>query len=267
MREPTHLPAAEDGDGATASFRTTDGGSWRQHCDDLHRHLLDGWLEPAGVQRALKTDLFDEAAGEGLCGDLARFAQCVHGIDVAGAVAFAAAGRADRGGGVVVAQADVRRLPYRHAAFDLVISNSTLDHFDDRADIAIALAELSRVTAPGGTLVISLDNLSHPIIALRALLPYRLLHALGLVPYHVGATTTRRGLVALLEESGYRVVDATWFMHVPRVVAVPICARSDRRPGSARARLLARLVAWERLGRWPTAAVTGHYVAVLAVRR
>jgi SAM-dependent methyltransferase len=187
----------------------------------------------------------------------------VHGVDVAGAVVVdARSGRA----GLAVTQADVRQLPYRDASFELVVSNSTLDHFEARADIAAALRELSRVTAPGGSLVISLDNLANPIIALRSLLPFGLLRALGLVPYYVGATTTRRGLVDLLEQAGFRVHATAWVMHVPRVAAVAICARADRRRNVAPARLLRRLSAWERLGAWPTASWTGHYVAALAVR-
>jgi SAM-dependent methyltransferase len=268
MKEPTPLPAVEPGeywDEATATFRTaTGGGSWRRHCDILHRQLLDGWLAPARARRALKTDLFDEAAGDGLCGHLEQFADRIHGLDVAGSVASdARVGRA----GLLVVQADVRHLPYRDGSFALVVSNSTLDHFRERGDIAVALRELHRVTAVGGTLVVSLDNLANPVIALRALLPARMLRALGLVPYHVGPTTTRRGLLGLLEQAGYSVTTTAWFLHVPRVVAVRVCARSDRRAGRSADGLLGRLARWERLARWPTARWTGHYVAALAVRR
>jgi SAM-dependent methyltransferase len=269
MKEPTPLPVVEPGeywDDATATFRTaTDGGSWRRHCDALHLQLLDGWLASlAPARRALKTDLFDEAAGDGLSGEMGRFAESVNGVDVAGSVASdARVGRS----GLLVAQADVRHLPYRDGSFELVVSNSTLDHFDERADIAVALRELHRVTAVGGTLIVSLDNLANPVIALRALLPSRMLRALGLVPYHVGPTTTRRGLLDLLEQAGYSVRATTWFLHVPRVVAVRVCGRSDRRAGRGADGLLGRLAGWERLGRWPTARWTGHYVAALAVRR
>jgi SAM-dependent methyltransferase len=267
MRELTDLPAVEPAaywSHATVPFRSgPSGGSWRQHCDILYRELLDRWLVPTAAPRALKTDLFDEVAGDGLCCELRRFAGRVHGVDVADAVvAGARAGRTE----IVVTQADVRRLPYRDSSFELVVSNSTLDHFDARADIAVALRELSRVTAVGGTLVISIDNLANPIIALRSVLPFKLLRALGLVPYYVGATTTRRGLVDLLEQAGFSVQATTWIMHVPRVVAVPICARWDRRTNRASIRLLRRLSAWERLGRSPIASWTGHYVAALAVR-
>jgi SAM-dependent methyltransferase len=227
--------------------------------------LLDRWLSSAApARRALKTDLFDEAAGDGLCGEMDRFAECVYGVDVSGSVAFGAqVGRAE----LQVTRADVRHLPFRDGSFELVVSNSTLDHFDERADIAVALRELHRVTAVGGTLIVSLDNLANPVIALRALLPSRLLRALGLVPYYVGPTTTRRGLLDLLDQAGYSVRTTTWFLHVPRVVAVRICARSDRRSGHLADGLLGRLAGWERLGRWPTARWTGHYVVALAVRR
>jgi len=251
-------------DQATTEFRAAEAaGIWREHSDLVYRRIIERWCTPGG-QRALKTDLFDEAAGDGLCADLARFADQVHGIDIAHAVVAGA--RTDRHSACGV-QCDVTRLPYRNASFDLVTSNSTLDHFENRADITTALHELARVSAPGATLVISLDNLANPIIALRALLPYRLLRALRVVPYFVGATTTRRGLVGLLEAAGYRVEATTFLLHVPRVVAVPLSARVDRCSAPRRARLLEHLSKWELLARLPTAQWTGHYVAVLAVRQ
>lgn len=251
-------------DDATAAFGDDGaGGAWRSHCDDVHRTLLAGWLVGRSVQRALKTDLFDEMAGGGLSDEMALYAVAVHGIDVSASVV---AGASAKRAGIRACRADVRRLPYADGVFDLVVSNSTLDHFARGSDIAASLRELHRVTAAGGTLLITLDNLSNPIIAIRALIPFRALRALGLVPYYVGATTTRRGLAKLLSASGYRVEATTTVLHVPRVIAVRWCARSDRLGDGQRARLLRRLANWERLGRWPTADFTGHFVAALAVR-
>jgi SAM-dependent methyltransferase len=54
--------------------------------------------------------------------------------------------------GATVFKADARRLPFSDAEFDLLIAASTLEHIPDFWD---ALAEMRRVLAPGGLMVIS----------------------------------------------------------------------------------------------------------------
>lgn len=249
----------------------TDGpATWRDFCDRLHTDLLQRWLPPTPTGRALKTDLFDEAAGEGLCELLARRADQVVGTDVSLAVARAATSAVDRPTRRVDATlCDVRRLAFADGSFDIVVSNSTLDHFALRSDITVALAEIHRVTRPGGVLVVTLDNPRHPLVAARTLLPARLLRALGLQPYYVGATMSLPRLVATLESLGWVVDDTTTMMHTLRVAAIPACERLDRvgaRGKPMRRWLTAVMAASELLGRLPTRQFTGHYVAVKAVR-
>jgi SAM-dependent methyltransferase len=77
--------------------------------------------------------------------------------------------------------ADLRDLPFRDAYFDTVVSISTIDHIgmdnsqfgvdtpmadDPQAEARLALAELARVTSPGGTLLFTVpygrpENLGH----------------------------------------------------------------------------------------------------------
>jgi SAM-dependent methyltransferase len=283
---------------AAASAPTGRPATWRDFCDRLHINLLQRWLPPTTTGRALKTDLFDEAAGEGLSEFLAQRADQVVGTDVSLAVARAATGAptgaatgaptgaatgATTGAAtgattgavdrptrrVDVTLCDVRRLAFADGSFDIVVSNSTLDHFALRSDITVALAEIHRVTRPGGVLVVTLDNPRHPLVAARTLLPARLLRALGLQPYYVGATMSLPRLVATLESLGWVVDDTTTMMHTLRVAAIPACSRLDRvGPGgtAARRRLTAVMLASELLGRLPTRQFTGHYVAVKAVR-
>jgi SAM-dependent methyltransferase len=241
-----------------------DGLLWRVHSDMLNAELLRRWL-PASARRALKTDLFDEALTQGLYPLIAERAGSVAGIDLSQAtVALARARHPD----LEAAQADVRKLPFGDGEFDLVFSNSTLDHFERREDIRAGLRELHRVLEPGGELLITLDNRLNPLIAMRNALPFPLLKGVGLVPYYVGPTLGPRGLRCALEETGFDVVERRAIMHCPRAVAIAIGRRLDRR-GSARARraFLRSLLAWERLGRLPTAPLTGHFVAARAVRR
>src|SRR5207247_446070 len=126
-------------------------------------------------------------------------------------------------------RADVRRLPFKAGRFDAVVSNSTLDHFDDSEGVAVALRELNRVLAPGGSLLISLDNPANPLVALRNALPFSLLHRIGLVPYYTGWTCGQRRLRQLLDVAGFETVDVSAVMHCPRAVAVAIGAVVDSR--------------------------------------
>lgn len=241
------------------------GGTWRRYCDLLHADLLSEWLPGPMDGRVLKTDLFDEACGDGLAPALSRVAQHIHGIDVATDVVDAAAGRHPL---ISASVDDVRSMKFADATFQLVVSNSTLDHFGSVSEIDISLGEIHRVTAPGGLLVLTLDNIANPVIAARSILPKGLLRATGLVPYHVGKSLGPRGTVKHVTSAGFDVVEVRSFMHVPRVFAVRGCARLDATSDdSVIMSVLRRMIRWERLGRWPTRWMTAHYVAVLAVKR
>lgn len=238
--------------------------TWRLVCDRLHRQLCDRWLPVDPAATVFKTDLFDEAVGAGLAATLRARSAAVVGGDVAAAVAATAAASHP---GLHAVRADVRRLPFADASFDAVVSNSTLDHFADPADIAVALAELHRVTRRGGTVVVTLDNPRHPLVAVRSLVPARVLAAAGLRPYYVGATLSLGGLVSAVEQAGFTVDDTTTLMHTVRVAAMAACARADRAADpAARQRLVDRLAGRDRLGRLPTRQLTAHFVAVRATR-
>jgi SAM-dependent methyltransferase len=224
---------------------------WRTYCDGLNRRWLKQNLADQTYRRALKTDLFDEAAGGGLGPTVADY---VVGIDLATSTARLALPQS----GLRVLAADVRRLPFRDGAFDLVVSLSTLDHFQVADDIANALRELRRVLGPGGILALTLDNLSNPYIRLRNSLPWPLLFGSGLVPYFIGVSLTRRQLQEALTLSAFRVLHSTTMMHMPRVLMVPLV---ERLGGPLLLRVLERL---ELLGRLPTRYQTGLYLAVIA---
>ena len=217
---------------------------------------------PAG--RLLKTDLFDEAFGDGLTPWFEA-----HGHDVVACdLAFSTVSGASRKpASVAAAVADVRQLPFSTCVFDTVFSDSTLDHFDSEAGIRESLLELHRVLQPGGTLLLTMDNPVNPIVWLRNLSPGFWMR-LGVVPYAVGATCGRRRLTRLPEPDRVRRDLGGTIMHVPRVLIVALCRLMARhgttRPGAWLERWLLRC---EALGRLPTREITGHFVAVVARRR
>ena len=237
---------------------------WRRHCDAVHAALLERWLGDERVARGLKTDLFDEAVGEGLFAALSARAETVTGVDVSPRVVDAARRRHPALDAVV---ADVRRLPFADGSFDAIVSNSTLDHFDSPDEIAWALNELARVLRPGGTLVVTLNNPLNPLVQLRNALPIGWLNRLGVVPYQVGATCGPRALARLVRAAGLEVTEATAILHCPRVPAVAVAGWLDRRGSDAQRRRLPRwLAAWEKLEARPSRYFTGHFVAVRATR-
>lgn len=240
---------------------TPTGRLWRAHSDAINGEIVERWL-PRGGGRALKTDLFDEAMGEGLDALLASRDLDVVAIDVAPSVLRAAT---TAHGTMRIVAADVRRLPFADASFDVVVSNSTLDHFATRGEIADALRGLHRTMKSGARLVITMDNLRHPGVALRNALPHRALRRLGLVDYPAGATVGPRGLARMLLDARFEVIESAAILHCPRALAVRRARTVERGESStARARLLRRLARWEALGRLPTRYLTGHYVAMLA---
>jgi SAM-dependent methyltransferase len=249
-------------------------GLWRRHADAMNVALAERWL-PGPLGELLKTDLFDEAVAEGLLPSLRERAARVVGVDVEPEILGAAATRLP---GVEVVAADVRRLPFDDAAFDTVLSNSTLDHFPHPREIHVALRELARVLRPGGRLLVTLDNPANPVIAVSKVLPRASVNRLwsrlggrtakiGLAPYVVGATLSPARLRRALLAAGLRPVASDTLVHAPRAVAVVVGSRLERAASrSAQDRFVDLLGAFERLRGTPVGHVTAHFHAVLAVK-
>lgn len=238
---------------------------WRAHSDAVNIALLTGWLPGARGNWLLKTDLFDEACGNGLYPLLASKAQNVVGVDVSDSIVNAAQARHI---GLQGTAADVRRLPFGDETFDVVVSNSTLDHFETHGEIRDSLRELHRILRSGGELIATLDNVSNPVVALRSALPFRLLHRLGIVPYYVGASFGPGRFCLELKQVGFDIIKTAAVMHCPRVLAVALACLLERyaAPETQR-RFLRALMAFEVLSRWPTRFLTGYFIAVRAISR
>ena len=246
---------------------------WRRHSDRVNADLVEHWLPT--VESVLKTDLFDEAVSRGLYPALASRAGRVVGIDASEQVVEAARRRYPE---LEAKRADVRSLPLGDGELEAVVSNSTLDHFDDAGQIDVALRELARVLRPGGVLVLTLDNPLNPIVAVTKALPRQELNRLwnlvgttsarsGLVPYYVGATLTPRRLGSSLSSAGFEPQELSAIVHFPRAAGVLLGRRLEQRASTAaQERFLATLWRAEHLRSWRTRFVTGHFLAVRARR-
>jgi SAM-dependent methyltransferase len=238
---------------------------WRIYADALNSGLFARCFSSSNkVDLLLKTDMFDEAFGPGLLSVLQAKSRRIIGIDIAHPIVNTAC---DRNRGIDGITADVRLLPFQSESFDIVLSVSSLDHFKARQEIITGLREIRRVLKPGGELFITMDNPMNPLIALRNILPFSILNRLGIVSYYVGATADHRYLRRILENTGFRVIRSDAFMHFPRVLVVVLANILDRHADQRLQKSFLRLLtAFEHISRLPTRFVTGHYVAIKAVK-
>jgi SAM-dependent methyltransferase len=185
----------------------------------VHLNLLDRWTGIGPSQTILKTDLFAEAMHphRAFLWSILPRAGNVVGIDISGEIVLRAkvrAGERAPTGHAGFVCCDVRQLPFANNCFDLIVSDSTLDHFHRKEDIAVALSELSRVLKPGSTLIITLDNrsnLTEPF--------FRLWVSLGFYRVFIGRTYSMRELEQALARVNLKVVARTAIIHNPRFFA------------------------------------------------
>lgn len=244
--------------------RTRRDRLWRDHSDAVNRALLARWLPIHSFRRLLKTDLFDEAVGDGLDESLHTYADTVVGMDISDPTVNAAR---ESGAKCLMVGADVRALPMASGTFDVVFSNSTLDHFQTWNELVTALSELHRVLKDGGQLLLTIDNRANPAVGLRNLLPFKTLKRVKIIDYYVGTTCGPRRLQQTLAQVGFEVHELEAILHCPRIVCVWISRWLQKR-GSSRLQqgYLRWLMQFERLARWPTRFLTGYFVAVRAQR-
>lgn len=228
---------------------------------ETHQALIRKWA-PAGFNGVLlKTDLFEEANGaDQILFDVFPGAGLL-GIDIAWhAVCAAARRRPDPKASFVVT--DVRRLALRPACIDLVVSTSTLDHFDSPAEIVQALGEIARVLRPGGVAVITLDNPENPLYWLLRFAGRR-----GWAPFCLGESVPLRKLILLVQQAGLEVTASELLLHNPRIVSTLLFLALRRllgRFGDPPIRSLLKL--FSLLGRLPTRRFSACFVAVRAVK-
>jgi hypothetical protein len=159
----------------------------------------------------------------GLYPELVARAKEVIGVDLSAA---AVRGASNRYPVLDAREANVLALPFADASFDVVVSNSTLDHFESHSTLCAVVMDPARLIVHGGKLVITLDNRMNPIVALRTSCLREPLHRLGVTPYFVGATCGPRRLARLLRGNGFDVVQTAAIMHCPPQLAAQIAVRA-----------------------------------------
>src|SRR6266851_3054892 len=166
-QHPAHGQVPAYWDGILQAFE--EGASldpWRAYMRRVYGRLVSVWLPTTDL--ALKTDLFEEAITDHHV--LGELGPGNIGIDCSLAIADAA--RKRLGGRYRVVVGDLRSLPFRARCLGRILAGSSLDHFAEKREIDIALAELIRVLEPGGVLVVTFDNPHNPAVWLRNRMPF-----------------------------------------------------------------------------------------------
>ena len=257
-------------DGIADHFGTDKQSStWRAYMQQCYTALADRWFAGTPEGLTLKTDLFEEAVTPlHLFGALGQNAI---GMDLSLAVVRAASARLRRERHTPHAPplvvSDLRTLPFANHSVARILSGSSLDHFEQHTDIAVALAELVRCLRPGGCLVVTFDNPHNPLVWLRNALPFSWLTRIGLVPYFVGATYSRADARQTLTALGLEVTHMGSMGHVPRAPAIWASDWHARRSTRV-SPLLLRLFGWwdTWLNDTPLQFRSGYYLAVRAIK-
>ena len=247
--------------GTGQSIRGRTGGWWR-----LRQRILRRWIRGglSGTQAgwALKTDLFDEASGP--YHHMLDLDPCTHllGMDTDLGIVRAAHSRLElEGCEARLVVCDVRALPFACSSLAVVLSLSTLDHFQELGSISASLSEIARALRLGGRLLLTLDNPRNPEVALRAKLPSGLVRRLRADDFPLGMTLDRRQAEVIFRQFELEILSTGSLIHAPRYVAIRFLDWLERKNAAGLARGLAGLLeALEVLSQWPVSAVTGHYV-------
>jgi ubiquinone/menaquinone biosynthesis C-methylase UbiE len=236
-----------------------------KHKKDSYLHLINRWTDVSRSKRLLKTDLFEEAVGEDdLLFNLSELATYVVGMDISLEAAARTKERAGRTGksNIECVCCDVRQLPFESASFDLIISDSTLDHFKDKKDIYVSLEELWRILEPGGTLILTMDNKSNwsdPF--------FRLWIKANLAPYFSGHTYSIKEANKALREIGFDVSENTSVIHNPRLITRWIASFIGIiSPAKSPTWIKKGLTELDKLETKRTRYLTGLYIAVKATK-
>lgn len=234
-----------------------------------HLRLIERWLKETMPARLLKTDLFEEAFGDDqLLFDLASYGQ-KFGMDLAYSTVKHAKARALNpgapGSGGSTASfhfgvADLRSLPFKPKSFDLIISTSSLDHFASGREFRRAIRQIVSVLAPGGRLVVTVDNLWNPLY-----FPLKWLCRFSWAPYPLGYTPSLSVLKKTLIHNKLNVLKTDCLVHNPRLISTALFLLLRRFWGYRASPWIAailKIFSW--LDSLPTRYVSACFVAVVA---
>jgi SAM-dependent methyltransferase len=183
-----------------------------------HIAIINYWGNELLKGRILKTDLFEEAVGvDYFLPSLNIKNKNIFGIDISPYIVKLAKirfGQINKNN-IKYSACDVRNICFKKDCFDLIISNSTLDHFKD---LDSAFHEFYRIIKPGGILILTLNNKFN--LSMHSLLIIRKIF--NIKDQLSGYEFTVRYLEKKLEKIGFKVEDSTTILHVFAFILVSL---------------------------------------------
>jgi len=172
--------------------------------------LIDLWGKIKLSGAVLKTDLYEEAlCHDDFLFDLAAYSQDLYGVDISSRMVGLVQKKAEKlNVNLNVSTQDVRNLQFRDDLFDLIISNSTLDHFPE---IDQALAEFYRVARKDGVMILTLHNKHNPVLYL---LCWVMKNLNRYHDFYTDATYTITEAKTMAQKAGFKVTDTTTIIHI-----------------------------------------------------
>ncbi len=173
---------------------------------EQHIQLIKKWADVRG-KTVLKTDCYEEAKGQDHFLDwIAKYTKHAYGMDISSNITSMAQKRFKN---ATFVPCDVQKLPFKDNFFDVIISNSTLDHFPV-PKVRKALKELHRVMKKDGTFILTLDNKENPLYYIF----YQIRKLMKTDPFYVDQCYTFNEATKLAEEAGFTVHETTSIVHV-----------------------------------------------------
>jgi SAM-dependent methyltransferase len=225
---------------------------------DVYVDLIRRWTQGRQDRTILKTDLFEEAfGGDYLLPGLFPEARLVCGMDSAFSTARRAALRHESLS-TRVAVMDAQTPAWGAGRFDLILSTSTLDHFEERAEFIRSIVALAELLRPGGLLILTLDNPLNPL--------YHLLRRYSrrkAAPFPLGYTPGFGTLCSDLRACGLEIGEDEWILHNPRGLSTLLFVGLQKLFGRRADGLVKGcLRTFELLGRLPTRRFTACFQSV-----
>jgi SAM-dependent methyltransferase len=209
----------------------------------------------------LKTDLFEEAYGaDQLLFELGSRCGAAIAFDISYQTVARAKANCPAGRVCHFLVTDLRDIALASNSTDLIVSNSTLDHFETEADFRRALSELVRILRPGGQIIITVDNTLNPLYW-----PLRWFGHSQWAPFPLGYAPSPKGLVRHLRQANLEVEDTAGLIHNPRLLSTALFLAMRRAFGpraNSPVQMFLRLFA--RLEHLPTRSMTACFVAASA---
>ena len=173
--------------------------------------LIKKWFNNLGSVKVLKTDLWEEAFGDDqILFSLMSEKIKIFAVDISENITKRASSvKSGKGMCQHYLTADVRSLPFKTGAFDLILSTSTLDHFRNDDDLKGSLLELKRMLNKSGSMIIAINNKHNPFFHLSLSLG----RLLGVIPYPIRFYRLQE-LRAIFKESGLVIKDYDCIVHI-----------------------------------------------------